>query len=80
MTVAALNKQTMKRGNMSAQADKLMTVNDLLDFLQVSRTQVYQMLKQGLPYVSIGHHKRFLAEEVIEWMRNHAALEKTKKP
>jgi len=55
---------------------RLMTVANLMEFLQVSETQIYIMLKNGLPYVSIGHHKRFLADEVVEWMKEQAGKSK----
>ena len=48
--------------------EKLMTVKDLLTFLQVSRRQIYFMLDQGLPFVTVGQHKRFIRKEVLDWM------------
>ena len=52
---------------------KLMTVSDLRDFLQVSVPQIYLMINRGMPYVTTGHHKRFIASEVIGWMRAQTA-------
>ena len=52
--------------------EKLMTVKDLLAFLQVSRRQIYFMLDQGLPFVTIGQHKRFIRQEVIDWLKAQA--------
>lgn len=52
--------------------DRLMTVKDLLAFLQVSRRQIYFLLDRGLPFVTIGQHKRFIHQEVIDWLKAHA--------
>ena len=52
---------------------KLMTVSDLRDFLQVSVPQIYLMINRGMPYLTTGKHKRFVAQDVIGWMREQAA-------
>ena len=53
-------------------AEKLMTVSDLKSFLQVSVPQIYLMIKRGMPYLTTGAHKRFVAQDVIGWMREQA--------
>ena len=52
---------------------KLMTVSDLREFLQVSVPQIYLMINRGMPYLTTGKHKRFVAQDVIGWMREQVA-------
>ena len=59
--------------------EKLMTISDLRDFLQVSVPQIYLMINRGMPYITTGHHKRFIANEVIGWMREQVVAKEMKK-
>ena len=58
---------------------KLMTVSDLREFLQVSVPQIYLMINRGMPYLTTGKHKRFVAQDVIGWMREQAVGKETGK-
>lgn len=55
--------------------EKLMTVSDLKNFLQVSVPQIYLMIKRGMPYLTTGSHKRFVAQDVMRWMREQTTRE-----
>lgn len=49
--------------------DKLMTTKEVAKYLGVSRQQVYNLVKlHGLPYVVVGKRKRFILQEVDEWL------------
>lgn len=54
------------RGN----ASRVMTVNELADFLRVHRSTVYRLLKtNSLPAFRVGSDWRFNTETVNEWMQ-----------
>ncbi len=49
-----------------------MTIEDVADMLQVTRTTVYNLKKKGLPFIKLGKNIRFSQEEVINWVMNNA--------
>lgn len=51
---------------------KFLTIEDVADMLQVTRTTVYNLKKKGLPFIKIGKNIRFSQEEVINWVMNNA--------
>ncbi len=58
------------RGN----ASRVMTVNELADFLRVHRSTVYRLLKtNSLPAFRVGSDWRFNTETVNEWMNRKQA-------
>lgn len=51
---------------------EVMTCEDLADFLQISRTKVYQLkAAHKLPFRKIGGSVRFLKSEIIEYIKNN---------
>lgn len=48
--------------------DSLMTIPELMDFLQVKRNTIYTLRNLGLPTVKIGRSVRFRVESVIKWL------------
>ena len=53
------------RGNQG----RVLTVNELADFLRVHRSTVYRLLKtKSLPAFRVGSDWRFNSETVNEWM------------
>ncbi len=54
--------------------ESLMTIPELMDFLQVKRNTIYTLRNLGLPTVKIGRSVRFRADSVIKWLSD---LEKT---
>ncbi len=51
---------------------KFLTIEDVADMLQVTRTTVYNLKKKGLPFIKLGKNIRFSQEEVINWVMNNA--------
>lgn len=49
---------------------KFLTIEDVADMLQVTRTTIYNLKKKGLPYIKLGKNIRFNQEEVINWVMN----------
>lgn len=48
--------------------ESLMTIPELMEFLQVKRNTIYSLRKLGLPTVKIGRSVRFRAGSVIKWL------------
>ncbi len=48
--------------------ESLMTIPELMDFLQVKRNTIYTLRKMGLPTVKIGRSVRFRADSVVKWL------------
>jgi excisionase family DNA binding protein len=48
--------------------ESLMTIPELMDFLQVKRNTIYTLRDLGLPTVKIGRSVRFRADSVIKWL------------
>ena len=55
---------------------KFLTVEDVAEMLQVTRTTIYNLKKQGLPFIKLGKNIRFDQEDVIEWVRSNRQVEK----
>lgn len=49
--------------------DDLLTTRELMDYLQVSRTKIWELVtKQGLPAFKIGGDYRYRRSEVDKWL------------
>ena len=46
----------------------LLTVEELMEMLKVSRTTIYLWRKNGLPYKKVGRSIRFDYKEVRDWI------------
>ena len=58
---------------------KFLTIEDVADMLQVTRTTVYNLKKKGLPFIKIGKNIRFNQEDVINWVMNNSCGPKEEK-
>ncbi len=54
---------------------KYLTIDDLIEMLQVTRSTIYNLKKKGLPFVKIGANVRFEQSEVIDWLKNNQKKE-----
>jgi excisionase family DNA binding protein len=53
---------------------KYLTVGELSDHLQIHRSTIYRLLKEGkLPGFRIGSDWRFSVEEIERWQRGQAS-------
>lgn len=50
---------------------KFLTVEDVAEMLQVTRTTIYNLKKKGLPFIKLGKNIRFDQEEVVEWVKTN---------
>lgn len=46
-----------------------LAVREVQAKLKVSRATVYRLMSQGLPFVTVGQHRRFLLRQVESWVR-----------
>jgi len=59
---------------------KYLTIEDLIEMLQVTRSTIYNLKKKGLPFIKIGSNVRFEQSEVINWLNsNHKKETETDK-
>jgi excisionase family DNA binding protein len=58
-----------------AQAVKVLTVNELAEYLRVHRSTIYRLLKKGLlPGFKIGSDWRFNVEVIDQWRMKQGAI------
>lgn len=50
---------------------KFLTVDDVAEMLQVARSTIYNLKKQGMPFIKLGKNIRFDQEEVINWVKTN---------
>lgn len=50
-------------------AAPLLTIDELADWLHVSRGTIYNLLAQGLPYLRVGD-RRFDRDAVFRWLES----------
>ncbi len=48
---------------------KFLTIEQVAEMLQVTRTTIYNLKKKGLPFIKIGKNIRFDQEEVVNWIK-----------
>ena len=59
--------------------EKLLTLKDLADYLNISRRTVYRLLNgESLPAYRIGKNMRFKREDIDEWLKDQK-IEEPKK-
>ena len=60
--------------------DPLMTTQELMDYLSVSRTKLWQLVNNdGLPAFKLGGDYRYRKSKVDDWIE-HQAVNPSKKP
>lgn len=63
------NREEVIRMEQALHADRLMSVEDVAEFLQVRQSWVYGKVASGeLPHVRVGRYLRFRRQEVLEWL------------
>lgn len=48
---------------------KYLTIEDVSEMLQVTRTTIYNLKKKGMPFIKLGKTIRFDQDEVIDWIK-----------
>lgn len=52
--------------------EKLLTITQLCELVQVSRSTVDRWRKKGLPCIKAGRSVRFEEKEAMAWIKNHS--------
>ena len=50
---------------------KFLTIEDVAEMLQVTRTTIYNLKKKGLPFIKLGKNIRFDQNDIIEWINSN---------
>lgn len=50
---------------------KFLTIEDVSEMLQVTRSTVYNLKKKGLPFIKLGKNIRFDQDEVVNWVKSN---------
>ncbi|MDR0425055.1 MAG: helix-turn-helix domain-containing protein [Clostridiales Family XIII bacterium] len=58
-----------KEGSLVSAEIKFLTIDDVSEMLQVTRSTVYNLKKRGLPFIKLGKNIRFDQDEVIDWVK-----------
>lgn len=58
---------------------KFLTVEDVAEMLQVTRTTIYNLKKKGLPFIKLGKNIRFDENEVVQWVRSNSMTDTNEK-
>ena len=50
---------------------KFLTVEDVAEMLQVTRTTIYNLKKKVLQFIKLGKNIRFDQDEVVDWVKTN---------
>ena len=56
-------------------SEKLINVKELAEKLGVSRSKIYVLINDGLPFIKIGSSTRFDYSEVMAWIKEKQGQE-----
>ena len=54
---------------------RFLTIEQVAEMLQVTRTTIYNLKKKGLPFIKLGKNIRFDEDEVVKWIRSNQQQE-----
>jgi len=58
---------------------QLLNVDEACEFLSISRTKLYDLKKEGMPYIKLGNTIRFDKDQILEWVRQFTTCDLDKK-
>lgn len=58
---------------------ELLTVEDIMKHLKISRTKAYELVKKSIPTIKIGKLIRIKLEDYIQWLQNQKVLNNSSK-
>jgi excisionase family DNA binding protein len=80
MEKPAADKEKRRATNEGAAHGTLMTLQEVADYLRVTRSTIHRMLKRNeIPAFRIGRHWRFNLEEIDNWCASHALSKEPKR-
>lgn len=58
-----------------ASVNKLWTIEELMEFLGVTRSWVYKKtFAKEIPFIKVGRHLRFVESRILEWLSENESL------
>jgi PTS system nitrogen regulatory IIA component len=73
LSLSIFHYESLPNGEVMDKIDKWLTIDELADYIKMSRTKLYGMAKRGeVPASKIGNQWRFDREEIDQWMKAHA--------
>lgn len=73
LSLSIFHYESLPNGEVMDKIDKWLTIDELADYIKMSRTKLYGMAKRGeVPASKIGNQWRFDREEIDQWMKTHA--------
>lgn len=54
---------------MQTETEHYLTVSELRAMLKISRAGIYRLMAKGLPYLTVGHRRRFLLRQAEAFLR-----------
>jgi excisionase family DNA binding protein len=80
MEKPAADKEKRRTAAEGAAHGTLMTLQEVADYLRVTRSTIHRMLKRNeIPAFRIGRHWRFNLEEIDNWCASHALSKEPKR-
>jgi len=61
---------------METTAEQYLSTKELMALLGISRSTIYRLMEDGLPYLKVRGQNRFPKEEVIEWFKERDESER----
>ena len=59
---------------MNEEQDGVLTIEELSDYLKISRSTLYKLAQEGrVPCQKVGRHWRFRKEAIDQWLGNQGA-------
>lgn len=67
-----VSQHIMQKGTNMDDMEKLLTIKDVQEHLQLGRNRVYQLIKiDSFPKIKIGNTYRIPKREYLEWVQNN---------
>lgn len=67
-----VSQHIMQKGTNMDDMEKLLTIKDVQEHLQLGRNRVYQLIKiDSFPKIKIGNTYRIPKQEYLEWVQNN---------
>jgi excisionase family DNA binding protein len=52
--------------------EKYLSTGQLMDYLEISRSTVYQLMAKGMPNIMVGSVHRYPVNQVVGWLENQS--------
>ena len=67
-----VSQHIMQKGTIMDDMERLLTIKDIQEHLQIGRNRVYQLIKiDSFPKIKIGNTYRIPKQKYLEWIQNN---------